>query len=124
MDILFLRKTLPHEKVMGGSILVYNRVRLLSRRHNVSLLCFVPGEERGDQYTVARFRLDYQGVTMPGPRPFFRKARDLFFSPVPQAGVLSHISRRGRSSSIYLTRDMTAVRFPFALADPSTRGAW
>ncbi len=83
MDILFLCKTLPHEKVIGGPILVYNRIRILSRRHRVSLLCFVPEEERDYQETVARFCLDYQGVPMPAPRPFPRKAWDFFFSPVP-----------------------------------------
>ncbi|WP_287154941.1 glycosyltransferase [Candidatus Solincola tengchongensis] len=83
MDILFLCKTLPHEKVIGGPILVYNRVRILSRRHNVSLLCFVPEEEREYQDSVARFCLDYRGVPMPGPRPFPRKAWDFLFSPVP-----------------------------------------
>ncbi|MBC7247618.1 MAG: glycosyltransferase [Actinobacteria bacterium] len=83
MDILFLCKTLPHEKVIGGPILVYNRVRLLSRRHRVSLLCFVSEEERAYEDTVARFCLDYRGVPMPGPRPAWRKARDFLFSPVP-----------------------------------------
>jgi len=83
VDILFLCKTLPHEKVIGGPILVYNRIRLLSRRHRVSLLCFVSEEERRHEDTVSRFCLDYRGVPMPGPRPAWRKARDFFLSPVP-----------------------------------------
>lgn len=83
MDILFLCKTLPHEKVIGGPILVYNRIRILSRCHTVSLLCFVSEEEREYQETVARFCLDYQGVPMPRSRSFPRKAWDFFFSPVP-----------------------------------------
>ncbi len=83
MDVLFLCKTLPHEKVIGGPILVYNRVRILSRRHKVSLLCFVSEEEREYQDTVARFCLEYRGVPMPRPGPFPRKAWDFLFSPVP-----------------------------------------
>jgi len=83
MDILFICKTLPHERVIGGPILVYNRIRLLSRRHRVSLLCFVSEEEWGYTDTVSRFCLDFQGVPMPGPRPWHRRVRDFFFSPVP-----------------------------------------
>lgn len=83
MDILFICKTLPHEKVIGGPILVYNRVRLLSRRHRVSLLCFVSEEERRYEDTVSRYCLDYRGVPVPAPRPVWRKVRDFFFSPIP-----------------------------------------
>ncbi len=83
MDILFICKTLPHEKVIGGPVIIYNRVRLLSRRHRVSLLCFVPGEEQEFEGTVSRFCLDYQGVPLPPPRKLPRRAWDFLFSPVP-----------------------------------------
>jgi glycosyltransferase involved in cell wall biosynthesis len=83
MNILFICKTLPHEKVIGGPVIIYNRVRILSGKHRVSLLCFVPEEERGFTGTVSRFCLDFQGVPMPAPRNPFRKAWDFLFSPVP-----------------------------------------
>ena len=83
MNILFLCKTLPHEKVIGGPIIIYNRVRILSQRHRVSLLSFVSPEERGFTPTISRFCLDFQGVPMPPERGVARKARDFLLSPVP-----------------------------------------
>ena len=83
MDILFICKTLPHEKVIGGPIIIYNRVRLLSRRHNVSLLSFVSPEEWDHVGTVARFCRDFRGVPMPVYDNPLRKARDFLFSPIP-----------------------------------------
>lgn len=83
MDILFICKTLPHEKVIGGPIIIYNRVRILSQRHNVSLLCFVSPEEREFEGTVSRFCRDFEAVPMPARDNPFRKARDWLFSPVP-----------------------------------------
>ena len=83
MDILFICKTLPHEKVIGGPIIIYNRVRILSQRHRVSLLCFVSPQERSFTDTVSRFCGDFQDVPMPAPRDPLRRARDFLFSPVP-----------------------------------------
>ncbi|MBC7229731.1 MAG: glycosyltransferase [Actinobacteria bacterium] len=83
MDILFICKTLPHERVIGGPIIIYNRVRILSRRHNVSLLSFVSPEEWDHVETVARFCRDFRGVPMPVYDNPLRKARDFLFSPVP-----------------------------------------
>ncbi len=83
MNILFICKTLPHQKVIGGPIIIYNRVRLLSRRHQVSLLTFVSEEEKPFIPTVSRFCLDFQAVDFPPPRSLPRKVWDFFFSPVP-----------------------------------------
>ena len=83
MDILFICKTLPHERVIGGPIIIYNRVRILSQRHNVSLLSFVSPDEWDHVETVARYCRDFRGVPMPVYRNPFRKAWDFFFSPIP-----------------------------------------
>ncbi len=83
MDILFVCKTLPHEKVIGGPVIIYNRVRILSQRHNVSLLTFVSPEEREHEGTVSRFCRDFESVPMPACGNPLRKARDWLFSPVP-----------------------------------------
>ncbi|MEW6554407.1 MAG: glycosyltransferase [Actinomycetota bacterium] len=83
MEILFVCKTLPHARVIGGPVIIYNRVRILSQRHDVSLLCFVSPEEREHADTVARFCRDFQGVPMPSYGGRFRKARDWLLSPVP-----------------------------------------
>ncbi|RJP34508.1 MAG: glycosyltransferase [Actinobacteria bacterium] len=83
MDILFICKTLPHEKVIGGPVIIYNRVRILSQRHNVSLLSFVSQDETDLTGTVSRFCRDFQAVPMPTYGNPLRKAWDFFFSPTP-----------------------------------------
>jgi glycosyltransferase involved in cell wall biosynthesis len=83
MRILFVCKTLPHARIIGGPVIIFNRVRILSQRHEVSLLCFVSPEEREYTETVARFCRDFQGVPMPSYNGRLRKARDWLFSPVP-----------------------------------------
>jgi len=90
MDILFICKTLPHEKVIGGPVIIYNRVRILAQRHNVSLLCFVSPGEREYTETVSRFCRDFQAVPMPSYGGGLRKARDWIFSPVPVYFLNNH----------------------------------
>src|SRR4030043_1436805 len=83
MNILFICKTLPHEKVIGGPIIIYNRVRLLSERHCVSLLAFVAEEGRDLTGTVPRFCVDFEAVPEPARRGRLRKTWEYFPSPVP-----------------------------------------
>jgi glycosyltransferase involved in cell wall biosynthesis len=83
MEILFVCKTLPHEKVIGGPVIIYNRVRILSQRHNVSLLTFVAPGEWDYTDSISRFCRDFQGVPMPSYDNPLRKTWDFFFSPVP-----------------------------------------
>lgn len=90
MDILFICKTLPHEKVIGGPVIIYNRVRILSRRHNVSLLCFVSPEEKEFEGTVSRFCRDFEAVPMPVYDNPLRRAWDWLFSPVPVYFLNNH----------------------------------
>jgi glycosyltransferase involved in cell wall biosynthesis len=83
MNILFICKTLPHEKVIGGPIIVYNRIRLLSERHRVSLLTFVIDEERPQIHTISRFCWDFAAVNMPPARSRLKRVWDFLFAPVP-----------------------------------------
>jgi glycosyltransferase involved in cell wall biosynthesis len=83
MNILFVCKTLPHEKVIGGPIIIYQRVRLLSQRHAVSLLSFCSDEERPFVPSVARYCLDCVTVPFPPPRTALQKLRGFLGSPVP-----------------------------------------
>jgi len=83
LNILFICKTLPHARVIGGPIIVYNRVRLLSESHRVSLLCFVSEEEKEYTGSVARFCVDFQAVPMPASPTALAKIRNIFHSPVP-----------------------------------------
>jgi len=83
MRILFVCKTLPHQKVIGGPIIIYQRIRLLSQRHEVSLLSFCSDEEREFIPTVARFCQDCVAVPFPPPRTALQKLRGFIHSPVP-----------------------------------------
>jgi hypothetical protein len=47
MKILFTCKGFPHAQVIGGPIIIYNRLKYLSKNHLVSLAAFFrPGEEK------------------------------------------------------------------------------
>jgi glycosyltransferase involved in cell wall biosynthesis len=83
MDILFVCKTLPYEKVIGGPIIIYNRVRILSKNHNVSLLCFVAPDEWDNMQGVSSYCEDFQGVPMPSYDGSLRKVKDFFLSRLP-----------------------------------------
>ena len=45
MKILFVPKELPHGKVIGGPILVYNRIKYLSENHKIGLASFIREED-------------------------------------------------------------------------------
>ncbi|OFW57287.1 MAG: hypothetical protein A2Y75_07605 [Candidatus Solincola sediminis] len=83
MNILFICKTLPHERVIGGPVIIFNRIRLLSNRHNVSLLCFATEDEERFSGSVSRYCRDFKTVPPPVPSRGIRKAWNFFFSPVP-----------------------------------------
>ncbi len=83
MNILFICKTLPHEHVIGGPIIIYNRIRLLSRRHTISLLCFAEEEERKYSETVSRYCRDFKALPPPVPSRGLTRVGEFFSSPVP-----------------------------------------
>ncbi|MFQ6039088.1 MAG: hypothetical protein ACE5LV_10795, partial [Candidatus Aminicenantales bacterium] len=81
MKILFACKELPHSRVIGGPIIIYNRMKHLSRNHRVSLAAFVrPGEE---QFTssLEPFCHDIKLVPFPPRRSFLKALWDFLFSP-------------------------------------------
>jgi glycosyltransferase involved in cell wall biosynthesis len=83
MNILFICKTLPHEHVIGGPIIIYNRIRLLSERHEVSLLCFAEEGERRYYESVSRYCLDFKALPPALPPRGFARLWQFFSSPVP-----------------------------------------
>ena len=54
MNILFVVKEFPHSKVIGGPIIIYNRVKYLSRDHTVSLVAFDPQHATTEQVETTR----------------------------------------------------------------------
>ncbi|MFQ5722564.1 MAG: glycosyltransferase [Candidatus Aminicenantales bacterium] len=84
MKILFTCKEFPHAKVIGGPIIIYNRIKYLSRRHLVSLAAFYREGEEKYIPTLKLFCHDLKLVPILKKkiRPL-KSIWDFFTSPVP-----------------------------------------
>jgi len=83
MKILFVPKEFPHGKVIGGPILIYNRIKYLSRRHRVGLVSFIRNEDRGYLDTLEPYLSELELMPYPPRRNILRRIGDFFFSDVP-----------------------------------------
>jgi len=83
MKILFVPKEFPHGKVIGGPIIVYNRIKYLSRRHQVGLASFIRDEDRQYLGTLEPYLSELELMPYPPHRNIFRRTSDFFFSEVP-----------------------------------------
>ncbi|MCJ7548622.1 MAG: hypothetical protein MUQ30_02950 [Anaerolineae bacterium] len=81
MRILFVVKEFPHSSVIGGPIIIYNRVKYLSQRHDVSLLAFADSPTREQVSSVAGYCRDLRLVPFPPKRGCLQKAKDLISGP-------------------------------------------
>ena len=90
MRILFIVKEFPHSRVIGGPIIIYNRVKYLSQRHEVSLLAFAEGPTREQVSSVAGYCKDLRLVPFPPGRGGLRKAKDLIRAPAPPYFMLCY----------------------------------
>jgi polysaccharide biosynthesis protein PslH len=90
MNILFLVKEFPHSKVIGGPIIVFNRVKYLSENHEVSLIAFAGDVSREEVASVERYTRDLSLVPLPAGRNPFQKAGDFLVGPVPPYFMLSY----------------------------------
>lgn len=92
MNILFVAKEFPHSKVIGGPIIVYNRVKLLSENHTVSLVAFDP-EQVSEQEAETTRRYCHEMRLVPAVKPpegAISKAIDFFAGPVPPYFMLNY----------------------------------
>jgi len=93
MKILIACKEFPHAKVIGGPIIIYNRLKHLSRKHTVSLVAFYrPGEEKFIP-SVRPFCHDLKLVPFPPRRSPVRAAWEFLASPVPYYFLRVHGSK-------------------------------
>lgn len=90
MRILFIVKEFPHSRVIGGPIIIYNRVKYLSLKHRVSLIAFADNPTAEQEESVARFCEDMVLVPPPPGRSPARRARDYLFGPVPPYFMFCH----------------------------------
>ena len=83
MKILLACKQFPHSKVIGGPIIIYNRLKYLSQRNLVSLAAFASEEDKEYIPSVKPFCHDLQLVPYPRKHSLLKIAWDFFASPVP-----------------------------------------
>lgn len=91
MNILFVVKEFPHSHVIGGPIIIYNRIKYLSARHTVSCIAFAPHEPTSEQIdSLARYCRELRLVPPPPRRSAARRAIDFFAGPVPPYFMLNY----------------------------------
>ena len=91
MNILFVVKEFPHSHVIGGPIIIYNRIKYLSERHTVSCVAFAPHEPTDEQVdSLARYCRELRLVPPAPPRSAARRAVDFFAGPVPPYFMLNY----------------------------------
>ena len=91
MNILFVVKEFPHSKVIGGPIIIYNRVKYLAEKHTVSLVAFDPQQVTEEQAeTTRRYCRDMRlvpGTERPG---LPGRAMNWLAGPVPPYFMLNY----------------------------------
>ncbi|MHB8894185.1 MAG: glycosyltransferase family 4 protein [Candidatus Geothermincolia bacterium] len=108
MNILFIVKEFPHSQVIGGPIIIYNRIKYLSRDHTVSCVAFAPHEPTGGQIdSLSMYCKELRLVPCPGPRSALERARDWVAGPVPPYFMLNY------SKQMYAEMGEVARSFPY-----------
>lgn len=91
MNILFVVKEFPHSKVIGGPIIIYNRVKYLSPDHTVSLVAFDPQHATAEQVeSTSAYCAELKLVGAPSPRGALKRASDFVAGPVPPYFMLNY----------------------------------
>lgn len=93
MKILFTCKEFPHSEVIGGPIIIYNRIKYLSKKYLVSLAAFAREEEKIYIPTVKNFCHDLRLVPFPQERSFLKTIWDFCLSPIPPYFLRAHGSK-------------------------------
>ena len=83
MKILFIPKVFPHSRIVGGPIIVYNRIKYLSDNHEIHLLSFIKEEQKQYIPTLEKFCKRMEVVPYPSKRGVLRNIFDFFFSSRP-----------------------------------------
>lgn len=119
MKILITCKELPHAKVIGGPIIIYNRLKHLSRNHLVSLAAFFREEEREHIPSVEPFCHDLKLIPFPPKRSLWKATWDFFTSPTPHYYLRTHSSRQ---MAMEIASMVKKDRYDFVIAEYSVMG--
>ncbi|MDD5748065.1 MAG: glycosyltransferase [Actinomycetota bacterium] len=83
MNILFVVKEFPHSRVIGGPIIIFNRIKYLSSRHTVSCIAFTPHELTPEQIESLSVYCKDLRLVPTVKRSLPKRLYDYFFGPVP-----------------------------------------
>ena len=119
MKILIACKEFPHSRVIGGPIIIYNRLKYLSRNHTVSLAAFFREEEEGFIPSVEGFCHDMKLIPYPPKRSGLKTASDFFNSPVPHYFLQTYNSPE---MSETIAGMVNKDRYDFVIAEYSMMG--
>jgi glycosyltransferase involved in cell wall biosynthesis len=119
MKILIACKEFPHSRVIGGPIIIYNRMKHLSRNHIVSLAAFCHTGDEKYIPSVQPFCHDINLVPLPRKRSPFKAVWDFFTSPVPHY----FLKIQGSQKMAHTIADMVKKdRYDVVIAEYSVMG--
>jgi glycosyltransferase involved in cell wall biosynthesis len=119
MKILIACKEFPHSRVIGGPILIFNRLKHLAKNHVVSLTAFSkPGDEIHIP-SVQPYCHDLKLVPLPPKRSLSKTTIDFFTSPIPHYFLRVH----GSKEMAQTIADMVKKdNYDFVIAEYSVMG--
>lgn len=119
MKILIACKEFPHSRVIGGPIIIYNRLKHLSQNHLVSLVSF--SKEGDERYisSVESFCHELRLLPLPPKRSAWKVTRDFLFSPVPHYFLRVHGSQE---MSVTIAEMVKKDGFDVVIAEYSVMG--
>jgi glycosyltransferase involved in cell wall biosynthesis len=119
MRILIACKEFPHSQVIGGPIIIYNRLKYLSKNHLVSLAAFYRPEEKIHIPSVEPFCHDLKLISFPSKRSCLKQTRDFFTSPIPHYFLRAH----GSMEMAHILVEMVKKdKYDFVIAEYSVMG--
>ncbi|UCC39847.1 MAG: glycosyltransferase [Candidatus Aminicenantes bacterium] len=119
MKILFTCKEFPHSKIIGGPIIIYNRIKYLSKKHLVSLAAFIREDEKKFISSLEPFCYDLRTVPFPSQRSPLKALKDFFTSPIPHYFLKWHSSQRMADTIADMVKK---DRYDIVIAEYSTMG--
>ncbi|TES87092.1 MAG: glycosyltransferase, partial [Candidatus Aminicenantes bacterium] len=119
MKILFTCKEFPHAKVIGGPIIIYNRLKYFSKNHLVSLAAFFRAGEEKHIPSVKPFCHDLKLVPLPPKRSPLKATWDFFTSPIPHYFLRTHGSQKMADA---IAEMVQKDRYDFVIGEYSVMG--
>jgi len=119
MKILFICKEFPHAKVIGGPIIIYNRLKYFSKNHLVSLAAFFRSGEEKYIPSVKPFCHDLKLVPLPAKRSPLKATWDFFTSPIPYYFLRTHGSKKMAET---IAEMVEKDRYNFVIGEYSVMG--